>query len=237
MANRDRAGVSLPPGSRAIAAQRRKPSQQAFKVPRIVDHDRRREEIARLAVRVIQRDGAESATVRGIASAGGFSIGVLSHYFRDKDELVGFAFQWLAHQSFADLDAAVGSAPPGLARLRTALEFMVPATATPSFIHVWLSLWGGAMRNPALARVHRAYYARWRRYLGRCLREAVQRREIAAPPSLRNATDLLTAAVDGYWIGASFEPRRFPLRRRRALVAQLLTTVLGPSPAQGRRAA
>jgi AcrR family transcriptional regulator len=148
----------LAPGSRTIAAQRREPRQRAFKVPRIVDHDRRREEIARLAVRVIQRDGAESATVRGIASAGGFSIGVLSHYFRDKDELVGFAFQWLAHQSFADLDAAVASAPPGLARLRTALEFMVPATAAPSFIRVWLSLWGGAMRNPALARVHRAYY-------------------------------------------------------------------------------
>ena len=123
-------------------------------VPRIVDHDRRREEIARLAVRVMQQDGAENATVRGIARAGGFSIGVLSHYFRDKDELVGFAFQWVAHQSFTDLDAAVAAAPPGLARLRTALEFMVPASAAPSFIRVWLSLWGGAMRNPALARMY-----------------------------------------------------------------------------------
>jgi len=206
-------------------------------VPRIVDHDRRREEIAQLAVRVMQRDGADSATVRGIARAGGFSIGVLSHYFRDKDELVGFAFQWLAQQSFADLDAAVAGAAPGLARLRTALEFMVPATAAPSFIRVWLNLWGGATGNPALARVHRDYYARWRRYLGRYLREAVRRREIAAPRSLRNTIDLLTAAVDGYWIGAAFEPRRFPLRRRRALVAGLLSTVLQARRAPPRRAA
>jgi AcrR family transcriptional regulator len=200
-------------------------------MPRIVDHDRRREEIARLAVRVIQQEGAESATVRRIARVGGFSIGVLTHYFRDKDELVGFAFQWLARQSFADLDAAVAGAPPGLTRLRTALEFMVPATATPSFIRVWLSLWGGAMHNPALARIHRDYYLRWRRYLRRYLAEAVARDEIAAPRSLRDATDLLTAAVDGYWIGATFEPRRFPPRRRRTLVAQLLATVLGPVPA------
>ena len=205
-------------------------------MPRIVDHDRKREQIAQLAVSVMQRDGAESATLRGIAKAGGFSIGVLSHYFRDKDELIGFAFQWVAHQSFADLDAAVASAPPGLARLRTALEFMVPATPAPSFIRVWLSLWGGATRNPALARVHRDYYARWRRYLRRYLGEAVQRHEIAAPRSLRNATDLLTAAVDGYWIGTTFEPRRFPLRRRRTLVARLLTTVLRPARAHGRRA-
>jgi AcrR family transcriptional regulator len=200
-------------------------------MPRIVDHDRRREQIARLTVRVIQQDGAESATVRRIARAGGFSIGVLTHYFRDKDELVGFAFQWLARQSFAELDAAVAGAHPGLTRLRTALEFMVPATATPSFVRVWLSLWGGAMHNPALARIHRDYYARWRRYLRRYLAEAVARGEITAPRSLRDATDLLTAAVDGYWIGATFEPRRFPPRRRRALVAQLLADVLGRSPA------
>jgi AcrR family transcriptional regulator len=195
-------------------------------MPRIVDHDRRRADIARLAVRVIQQEGAESATVRRIARVGGFSIGVLTHYFRDKDELVGFAFQWVARQSFADLDAAVAGAAPGLTRLRTALEFMVPATATPSFIRVWLSLWGGAMHNPALARIHRDYYARWRRYLRRYLAEAVERGEITAPHSLGDATDLLTAAIDGYWIGATFEPRRFPPRRRRALVAQLLATVL-----------
>lgn len=200
-------------------------------MPRIVDHDRRREEIARLAVRVIQREGAESATVRRIARAGGFSIGVLTHYFRDKDELVGFAFQWVARQTFADLDATVAGTPPGLARLRTALEFMVPTTSMPSFIRVWLSLWGGAMHEPALARIHRDYYARWRRYLRRWLAEAVARGEIAVPCSLRDTTDLLTAAIDGYWIGATFEPRRFPPRRRRALVAHLLTTVLGRNPA------
>jgi AcrR family transcriptional regulator len=195
-------------------------------MPRIVDHDRRREEIARLAVRVIQQDGAECATVRRIARVGGFSIGVLTHYFRDKDELVGFAFQWVARQIFADLDAAVAGAAPGLTRLRAALEFMVPTTAMPSFIRVWLSLWGGAMHNPALARIHRDYYVRWRRYLRRYLVEAVQRGEITAPRSLRDATDLLTAAVDGHWIGATFEPRRFPRRRRRALVEQLLDAVL-----------
>ncbi len=199
-------------------------------MPRIVDHVRRREEIAQLAVRVIQQEGAEHATVRRIARAGGFSIGVLTHYFRDKDELVAFAFQWVARQSFTALDAALAAAPPGLARLRTALEFMVPTASTPSFFRVWLSLWGGAMHDPDLARVHRDYYARWRRRIRRHLDDAVRRREITAPRSRRDATDLLTAAVDGFWIGGTFEPGRFPLGRRRALVAQLLTTVLGRIP-------
>ena len=195
-------------------------------MPRIVDHARRREEIARLAVQLIQDEGSESTTVRRIAQAGGFSIGVLTHYFRDKDELVAFAFQWLARQSFAELDAAVAAQPPGRARLRTALEFMVPAAGTRSFIAVWLSLWGGAMRNPALARVHREYYARWRRCLRRCVAEATRRGELAAPRSTQDAIDLLVAGIDGLWIGATFEPARYSARRRRLLIAQLLAAVL-----------
>jgi DNA-binding transcriptional regulator YbjK len=200
-------------------------------VPRIVDHARRREEIAKLAVRVVQREGAEHATVRRIAKVGGFSIGVLTHYFKDKDELIAFAFQWVARESFAELDGAVAAVAPGLARLRTALEFMVPTAAAPSFIRVWLSLWGGAVHNPALARVHRSYYARWRRYLRRYLAEAVRRAEIIPPRSSRDAIDLLSAGIDGLWIGSTFEPGRFPVRRRRRLVAELLKSVLG-----GRRA-
>src|SRR4029077_4862076 len=124
-----------------------------------------------------------------------------SHYFKDKDELIGFAFQWVARAWFTGLDAALASGSPVLPRLRTALEFMVPTTAAPSFIRLWLSLWGGAMHNPTLARVHRGYYARWRRQLTGHLATAVRRGEVAAPRSMRDAIELLTAGVDGLWIG------------------------------------
>lgn len=178
-------------------------------------------------MRVIQREGSENATVRRIASVGGFSIGVLTHYFSDKEELIAFAFQWVAREWFTELDAAMAASAPGLARLRTALEFMVPTTSAPSFIRLWLSLWGGAVHNPALGRVHRGYYARWRRCLDRHLRDAVRGGEIAAPRSPRDAIDLLTAGIDGIWLGSTFEPARFPVRRRRRLVAELLNSVLG----------
>ena len=213
-----------------VAARRptRYPRRGDPSMPRIVDHVRRREELARLVVGIVQREGAEHATVRRISKVGGFSSGVLTHYFRDKDELIVFAFQWVARATFQELEQVVTAAQPGLPRLRAALEFMVPATSAPSFTRLWLSLWGGAMGNPALARVHRAYYARWRRHLRRFLDEAVRRGQVAAPDSPRDATDLLATAIDGLWIGASFEPARYPPRRRRALVAQLLRAVLGP---------
>jgi AcrR family transcriptional regulator len=205
-------------------------------MPKIVDHGRRREELAALTVRVIRAEGSAAATMRRIAREGGFSIGVLGHYFRDKDALVAYTFRWMALQTFHDLDEACAAVEPGFARLRTALEFMVPAADAPSFMGVWVSLWDGALRSPALARVHRDYYARWRRHLRRHLADAIRRGEIAAPASLGDAVDLLSAAVDGLWIGTTFEPRRYSSIRRRRLVASMLRSVLGrarTSPGSG----
>jgi AcrR family transcriptional regulator len=187
-----------------------------------VDAGERRAGIAALVVDVIQQEGAASATVRRVSEAGGFSIGVITHYFSDKDELIAFAFDWLAEQSFAQLDQSLAAAEPGLARLRTALEFMVPLSQERSFPAVWLCLWSAAMHNPRLAAVHRGYYRRWRRIIAQCLAEAARRGEIEAPRKPKDTVDLLAAGVDGLWLAVTFEGRRFSGPRRRGLVAQLL---------------
>jgi AcrR family transcriptional regulator len=198
-------------------------------MPRQVDAGRRRADIAALVVDVIQREGAASATVRRVSEAGGFSVGVITHYFRDKDELVACAFEWLAERSFEHLDQTLARAEPGLARLRAALGFMVPLAGERSFPAVWLSLWSGAMHNPGLARVHRRYYGRWRRILRQCLDEAVRLGEMPRPSSAADAVDLLAAGVDGLWLAVTFEGGRFSGPRRRRLVAQLLAAVVSPS--------
>jgi AcrR family transcriptional regulator len=176
---------------------------------------------------VIQREGAGSATVRRISQEGGFSIGVITHYFRDKDELIASAFDWLAAESFAALGATLELAAPGRDRLRAALEFMVPLTGERSYPAVWLSLWSGAMHSPALAEVHRRYYRRWRSILSRCISESVKRKQARAPRDARDAIDLLAAGVDGLWLAVTFEGRRFSVARRRRLVTSLVDSVLG----------
>jgi len=197
-------------------------------MPRQVDAAQRRAGIAALVVGVIQREGAASATVRRVAEAGGFSVGVITHYFSDKDQLIAFAFDWLAERSFAQLDQVLDRAEPGSARLRAALQFMVPLAQERSFPAVWLSLWSGAMHNPRLAAVHRRYYARWRGILAQCLKEAAGRGEIAVPVRAADTIDLLAAGVDGLWLAVTFEGARFSGPRRRRLVAQLVEALVSP---------
>ena len=50
-------------------------------MPKIVDHDERREEILSAAIRVIDSVGLDNTTTRAIALESGYSNGVLSHYF------------------------------------------------------------------------------------------------------------------------------------------------------------
>lgn len=62
-------------------------------MPKIVDHEERRKQIAKATWRVILRWGMKGATVRKIAQEAGVSLGALRHYFTTQDELLLFAMK------------------------------------------------------------------------------------------------------------------------------------------------
>ncbi|HMH91383.1 MAG TPA: TetR/AcrR family transcriptional regulator [Streptosporangiaceae bacterium] len=66
-------------------------------MPKIVDHELRRQELLAATWRVIARTGIVGVTTREIAREAGVSTGVLAHYFADKEELLAAALR-LSHQ-------------------------------------------------------------------------------------------------------------------------------------------
>ena len=66
-------------------------------MPKIVDHELRRQELLAATWRVIARTGIIGVTTREIAREAGVSTGVLAHYFADKEELLAAALR-LSHQ-------------------------------------------------------------------------------------------------------------------------------------------
>jgi len=67
-------------------------------MPKVVDRDQRRLELARAAWRVIRRDGVERASVREVAREAGLSTGSLRHYFGTQAELLIFAMRNVMEQ-------------------------------------------------------------------------------------------------------------------------------------------
>ena len=68
-------------------------------MPKIVDHEQRRSELAAAVWRLASRDGLEAVTLRAVSAEAGWSTGALNHYFSDKEKLLLFAFQIVAHRS------------------------------------------------------------------------------------------------------------------------------------------
>ena len=62
-------------------------------MPRVVDHEARRAEVAAVAADLIARRGLDGVSVRDVAAAGGYSTTVVTHYFASKRELLLHAYR------------------------------------------------------------------------------------------------------------------------------------------------
>jgi AcrR family transcriptional regulator len=192
-------------------------------MPKIVDHDARREEIVDAVWRVISRDGIASATTRNIAREAGCSNGVLSHYFADKGELLHAALQLGYRRTEKKVKDTLRGAR-GLAALREVLLLTLPLDREVLLGNqVELAFWGHAVGDRKLAREHHKTYRRFRDIVRRLVVEARRAGELPANVEAETAADALVAVIDGLGMEASLFPEIFPAKRQRAI----LDTVLG----------
>jgi AcrR family transcriptional regulator len=138
-------------------------------MPKIVDHDKRREDIAHVACQVIARHGFEQATVARIARAAGYTTGMVAHYFESKQQIVIAALrlillrmeQRLTRQSRAG-DADL------LSVLSEALAVDAQRFAECAF---WTAFWGQVSVDPTLKRINASVHKEYLRLYERCLAE------------------------------------------------------------------
>ncbi len=197
-------------------------------VPKVVDHDERRERIAEAAWRVIEREGPDGANLRRIAREAGHTTGVVTHYFRGKRELMAFAFGLVADRSTSRMAgaAAEAGAEGALAQLLPLDEERRRETT------VWLALMGASLSDPDLAAELRQRYRRAREATLPMFRAALGETRGEGPDDV---ADELLAVVDGITVDALTDPERFPPDRQLALLRRALARLglpAGPSAAR-----
>ena len=192
-------------------------------MPKIVDHVARRREILQATWRVIVRDGIEGATVREIAREAGYSNGILSHYFTNKDEILVGAHQ-LAFESVRErADAAGGE---GMAALRAALYEAFPLDETRRIEAVLdVSFWSQAMNNPALNAVRRESMENGRPWWLGMIADARARGEITTPQADELICDRLVILIDGVSVQAVLYPDDMTPARQEALLEAFLESL------------
>jgi TetR/AcrR family transcriptional repressor of bet genes len=188
-------------------------------MPKVVDHQQRREELAAAVWRVAAREGLEAVTVRRVADEAGWSTGALVHYFADKEELVLFAFRTVADRVGRRVAATEERTSDPLELARALLVEGLPLDrARQEEVRVWFAFLGLALTRPALARAQRVTYRAWRDRVAEHVRRAQQEGAIRADVDCAAEAAALVALVDGIAVQASFEPRSFPAAHQLGLV-------------------
>jgi AcrR family transcriptional regulator len=188
-------------------------------VPRVVDGDARRRDIAAAVTRVLGRDGVEAVTMRNVAAELGSTTGLLTHWVPSRDALIHLALTETANEQTARAIGVLTRRPTDLVG---AMEQFMPVDARRrAEMKVWLGFWAFAISNETLRAEQRDRYRDFRTQLGQHLRGL-------GVPSARAAAavELLMAAVDGVAVAAVFDPEHWtPARQRRHLRAVVTQTV------------
>ncbi|WP_367038322.1 TetR family transcriptional regulator C-terminal domain-containing protein [Streptomyces sp. Je 1-332] len=101
-------------------------------MPKLVDHRRRREEIARALWRVVEQRGVAHLTTRVVAREAGISLGQLQHYFATRAAMLSFAMDFASEQTSLRVDQGLkklGDRPHPRDVLRLTLAEMLPLHA------------------------------------------------------------------------------------------------------------
>lgn len=120
-------------------------------MPKVVDHEQRRSEIAHAMWRVIARDGMTGASARTVAAESGWSLGAVRHYFGSQAELRRFAAEEMMTTTTTRIVGILREHPPGVARCRAVLEQMLPLDEQRTGeVRAWLALVIEAHSDPGL---------------------------------------------------------------------------------------
>jgi AcrR family transcriptional regulator len=183
-------------------------------MPKVVDHEERRAELARAVWRVALREGLEEATLREIAAEAGWSTGVLSHYFGDKDDLIRFAFRLVVERASARFEAAAEAEEP-VERIRGALAETLPLDdERRAEARVWLAFLGRSLTHPGLAEDRGAFYAIWRKALAGLLEDGRSRGTLRSGLDPDREATALIALVDGLALQGVSDPEGLPPERQ-----------------------
>ncbi|NCJ06322.1 TetR family transcriptional regulator [Synechococcales cyanobacterium C] len=114
----------------------------------------RRYEVSEAAWRVIVREGLDRTSMRAIAHELACTTGVVTHYFRDKQDLILFALHQVT-QALLQGMRAVQQQPLGCDRLVAMLLTFLPLdTKQRDILKVWVAFLGYAVGRPELMAEH-----------------------------------------------------------------------------------
>ncbi|MFT4262623.1 MAG: TetR/AcrR family transcriptional regulator [Nocardioides sp.] len=194
-------------------------------MPKIVDHEARRQEIVAATMRVVERVGLEGVTIREIAREAGCSAGILAHYFKNKDDILVTAHVAAFAQVIRRIDALRERIDNPVDLMRRALEEALPLDP-PRHLEakIDVSFWGLALHDDRLREVREQSYesgvAAWQEQVEVIVAAGLAREDTDAAAVARETA----ALIDGISIEAVLFPTKMTPERQLAAIEHHLAS-------------
>lgn len=184
--------------------------------------DIRRVELIDAAHRVFLREGLKGLTTTKICAEAGMSQGILTYYFRDKEEVL-FEMVRMNNRILADeIVARLKAATNGWERMIALIDGNFPAAHydRPT-ARAWISLYAEGAHNERYARLLRPYYRRLRSNIGPILKP------LMTTGAIDHFVRGLAAMIDGLWLRRGHSETDMWLDEAKLLLVQYIERMLG----------
>lgn len=177
-------------------------------MPKIVDHAKRRDEIAQVACQVVANHGFEKATVARIARAAGYTTGMVAHYYESKQQIILAALRLMLLRIEQRLTRARDTDE---ANLLEALSEALPIDAQRfTECAFWMAFWGQVSADRKLKRLNVWVHREYMRLFARCFSEYWTQWSIWPQAVRDQVLRSLVTFVNGLTASAVTSPRDWP---------------------------
>lgn len=203
-------------------------AEKGIGVPKIVDHEIRRQELVEAAWRVINRVGIDATTVREIAAESGYSTGSLAHYFHSKDDILRSALERADHDIQVRLERMPRRAHV-ITRLRHALAQALPCDDRRAFeLTLDVNFWARALNQPSLRALQHRDHDVWRDVVMTLVEEAQAADALDRTQPAADLSDVIVAFVDGLGLQGLVYPELISVERTMHLLDRQLVALGAP---------
>jgi AcrR family transcriptional regulator len=178
---------------------------------------------------VIIREGLDRTSMRAISQELGSSTGVVTHYFRDKEELILFALGLVFENVAAEMETR-SQGHQGIDRLAQMMFVALPLEQIDrDDWKVWVAFLGYSIGREHLVKEHRKRYDLLRQIIAQELADLQTAQLIRADLDLTLEANALIALVDGIGTGVVICPEQFSATQQQYLVRRHINNLLASS--------
>ena len=173
-------------------------------MPKQVDHEARRAQIAQALMRIASRGGLEAVSLRDVAAEAGLSMGAIQHYFKTKEQMLLYAVEHANNQAADRVRERIQADPDPSARtvLRTLMVEMLGLSEESRTEYLTsVAFFLRAVSSAELAAVYRQWWPKLVEFVTDELRRAQRSGELSARIDPEREAEILLGVPDGFSVG------------------------------------